>query len=67
VQRLHRQFHVFAVDQHRDLDLAGGDDLDVDPLVRQRRNIRAATPAWLRMPIPTTETLATSVSTISSS
>jgi uncharacterized protein (TIGR02594 family) len=36
VQRLHGQFHVLAVDQHRDLDLAGGDDLDVDPLGRQR-------------------------------
>ncbi len=67
MQRLNRQFHILAVDQHRNLDLAGGDHLDVDVFIGQCLNMRAATPAWLRMPMPTTETLATSVSTTRSS
>ena len=35
VQRLHRQFHIFAVNQNRDLDLARADHLDVDALAGQ--------------------------------
>src|SRR5690606_15983107 len=34
-QRAHSQFHVFVVDQHRGLDLAGADYLDVDDFFRQ--------------------------------
>ena len=40
VQRAHRQLRVFRRDQHADLDLAGGDDLDIDRLVRQRAEHR---------------------------
>src|SRR5271165_1353599 len=36
VQRAHRQFRVFRGNQHADLDLAGGDHLNVDRLVGQR-------------------------------
>lgn len=33
MQRLNGQFHVFAIDEHGNLDLRRGDDLNVDPLV----------------------------------
>ncbi len=33
--------------------------LDLMPRSASALNMRAATPAWLRIPIPTTETLAT--------
>ena len=36
VQHAHRQFGLVLVDQHADLDLAGGDRLDVDAAVAQR-------------------------------
>ena len=36
VQGLHSKFHVFAVDQDRDLDLGCGDDFDIHVLGRQR-------------------------------
>jgi len=65
VQGLNGKLHVLAVDQHRDLDLGGGDDLDVHVLGARAANILAATPTWLRIPMPTTETLATSESVTS--
>src|SRR5690554_4943028 len=36
MQGTHGQFHVLVVDDHRSLDLAGADHLDVDALFRQR-------------------------------
>src|SRR5690606_14760978 len=35
VQRTHRQFHVFVSNDHRGLDFAGADHLDVDALLRK--------------------------------
>ena len=51
---------VLVLDHAGDRDLRGGDHLDVDALARRgSSNMRAATPAWLRMPTPTMDTLAT--------
>ena len=61
VQRANRKFGIGGVDQHRELDLGGGDGPDIDIALGQALNAWAATPAWLRMPMPITETLATSV------
>ena len=36
VQHAHSKFQVLLVDHHRDLDLRGGDHLDVDALLGQR-------------------------------
>ena len=36
MQRAHRQLGIGRVDQHADLDLGGGDGLDVDALLGQR-------------------------------
>jgi len=52
-----RQARVGRVDQHRDLDLGGGDGADVDRARGQGLKTARATPAWLRMPMPITETL----------
>ena len=46
LQRLHRQFHVFPIDRHRDLDLRGGDDLDVDALFACWKTIVSLEKPW---------------------
>src|SRR3569832_2390762 len=35
MQGTHREFHVFVLDHHRDLDFRGGDHLQVDVFLRQ--------------------------------
>jgi hypothetical protein len=64
VQNAHGQFGLVRVDQHRNLDLAGRDRLNVDAASASVANMVAATPAWLRMPTPTTLILATLSSAI---
>ncbi len=44
MQRLHRQFHVFPVDEHGNLDFRGGDDLDVDVFRSKRLEHRRCNP-----------------------
>ena len=62
MQRAHGKFGIGRVDQHGDLDLGGRDGADVDALVDASAwKQLAATPACARMPMPMTETLATSV------
>ena len=61
VDGVHRTVRVRLGDQHRDLDLAGGDHADVDVCTQTARsNMRAATPGWLCTPAPTMLTFATS-------
>jgi hypothetical protein len=55
------KLRIGGVDQHRKLDLRRRDGADVDVARGQRRKRLGPTPAWLRMPLPITETLATSV------
>ena len=64
VQCACRKFRVLLRDQHADLDFRGGYHLYVNAALGKVANILCATPAWLRMPAPTTETLATSGSLI---
>jgi hypothetical protein len=59
MQSPYSEFGIGAVDQDRDLDLGRRDGLDIDGLLRKRlERASAATPAWLRMPMPITDTLA---------
>ncbi len=62
MQRLHGQFHVFAIDQHGNLDFDVAMTLMLMPSSLSVLNIFAATPDWLRIPMPTADTLATSLS-----
>lgn len=61
MQRAHREFGIGGVDQNQSLisDVVMARML----ILRSDRALKAwaATPAWLRMPLPITETLATSV------
>jgi hypothetical protein len=61
VQRPNGKLRVGGVDQDGELDLGGRDGADVDALLGERLEGRAATPAWLRIPTPMADTLTTSV------
>jgi hypothetical protein len=57
VQCPHRQLHVLLVNHHRGLDFEVEIIWMLMPSSLSERNIRLATPTWLRMPMPTMETL----------
>src|SRR5690606_14707824 len=59
VQGAHGKLHVFVLDDHRGLDFAGADHLDVDASSARVRNIVAAMPTCERTPMPTLESLPT--------
>ena len=53
---------VVAIHEHRDLDVAGRDHQTLMFSAARAANNRSATPVWVRMPVPTIDTLLTSSS-----
>jgi hypothetical protein len=58
MQRAHGKLGIGAVDKDRDLDLGRRDGRMLMDFSASALNASAATPAWLRMPMPMTDTLA---------
>jgi hypothetical protein len=58
VQRPHRELGVLGRDHARDLDLRGGDAVDVDALLAEDLEHPRGHPEWFRIPTPTMEILA---------